>query len=408
MLSTTLASSHVSPTSRTPERDRASSEPARSILTEPALRSSARPSSFPSFALAGAGGGVTLVGSLRELDPVEALSALDERHQPVAVYRLLESASRCSAHRFIQDAAALARLTRDAPHPGVLRVHAVGADRRSFLAEHLDGPTLADVQLLGLHLDEKLHVLRRLGEALVAAHAQALFFGRLRPASVVLRAPLGRGPGQRPLEPVIAELPASADCVHEVGSRYAAPEVRRGGSSGARGDVYAFGRLMQFLLTEKHPLDTDEQLPALDDMRGLPAGLVRIARRCLSTNAATRYRDVVSLAADLAQYQSADHVGIRHPAGKEIRVTRSVVALAPRPVAPARDETKRSDKARAPRVARTSMVVAPAIAADGLWRATAASVVAVLAIGLVSLTGPDAARRMVGAVAPRTQAARLR
>lgn len=398
-MSKLLPSSVIPPTARlqTLERERAGSVPAPL---------SARPSSFPSFALAGsADGDVSIVGPLRDADPAEALAALDADGQAVVVYRLLEGASRCSADRFIQDAAALARLTRDAAHPGLMQVRALGTDRRSFLAEPLDGPTLADVALLGLDLDEKLRVLERICEALVTTHAQAIFFGRLRPASIVLRAPL---------QPVIAELPASADCVHESGARYAAPEVRRARSGGARGDVYAFGRLMQFVLTETAPVDGDEHLPALDGMRALPAGLVRIARRCLSSDPATRYRNVVSVAADLAQYRRADQVGLRHPAGKEQSEGRA--STPPEVAAPsAAARPRRSVPPDAPLAAIAAPVAAARAAAharralappprptDHFRRADAASLMVVLAISLASLTGPDAARRVLGDVVSRT------
>jgi serine/threonine protein kinase len=347
---------------------------------------------FPGFTIAGADGGeVTVLRPLRDADPAEAFSAEDAGGRAVAVYRLREGASRCSAHRFIQDAAALARLTREAPHPGVMGVHAMALDRKSFLAEHVDGPTLGDVEHLQLDLDEKLHVLARICDALVAAHAQAIFFGRLRPTSIVLRAPL---------EPVIAEVPASADCAHEAGGRYAAPEARRGGGVGTRGDVYAFGRLMQFVLGEREPVDEDEQLPALDGMCALPAGLVRITRRCLSTDPATRYRNIASLAADLAQYRQADQVGLRHPAGKERSEPRRIAADA-RPSGPAGTDAVARAVASASRTAAAARALPDP--ADGMRRAAAASLVAVLAIGLASLTGPGA-RRLLGDAIPRAAA----
>ncbi|MEJ7731971.1 MAG: hypothetical protein WKG00_22520 [Polyangiaceae bacterium] len=364
--------------------------------TSPPPASLARPSMFPSFALVGAeGGAITLLGHLRDADPAEALSAQDAEGKPVCVYRLIEDASRCSAHRFIQDAAALARLTREAPHPGVIQVHAMAADRRSFLAERVDGPTLGELPHLRLDLEEKLHVLARLCEALIAAHGQAIFFGRLRPGSIVLRTPL---------EPVIAEVPASADCAHESGGCYAAPEARRGGGVGPCADVYAFGRLMQFVLTETPPVDADEQLPALDGMRALPAGLVRITRRCLSTDLATRYRNMTSLAADLARYRQADHVGLRHPTGKE-RCEPRRAAPAARALAPAGAEAVARAVASASPASAVRAVPDPA---DGLRRATAASLVAVLALGLASLSGPGAARRVLGDVIPRAVAATTR
>jgi hypothetical protein len=351
---------------------------------------------FPSFALAGADGGqIAILGPLREADPAEALSAQDADGSPVCVYRLLDHASRSSAHRFIQDAAALARLTRDAPHPGVIQVHAMAADRRSFLAERVDGPTLAELPRLHLDLEEKLHVLARLCEALTAAHGQAIFFGRLRPGSIVLRAPL---------DPVIAEIPASADCAHESGSCYAAPEARRGGGVGPLADVYAFGRLMQFVLGETTPIDADDQLPGLDGLRALPAGLVRITRRCLSTDLATRYRNIASLAADLARYRQADHVGLRHPAGKERCEPRSV-ATAARAAAPSGAEAVARAVASA---SRQLAVRAVPERHGGVRQATVASLVAVLALGLASIPGPGAARRVLVDMVPRAMAATSR
>jgi hypothetical protein len=331
--------------------------------------------------------GVQSIEVVRRLQPALVWRAQRDDGEMVAVFEVDPAAASGSRRRFLQGAAALARVTREAPNPGLLRVHAVAPDGGSFVADLWTAGTLRDVKALGWSLDKKLAVLRRVCAALTAAHAQCVYFGRLRPDSIVL---------DDDGCPVIAEIGASADASREEGAVYLAPEARLSGAGEARADVYALGRLMQYLLLERDPSPGEELLPALDELCELPAGLVRIVRRCLSSDPGARYRTVSSLAADLGCYREAERVGLGHPRGKE--------RIGPRPTPSARAAASlRATTIRAAsrsgvhaiRLPRTSHDVEITARSGNAIAKVAGGTVAVLAVVLASAAGAADAERGV-------------
>src|SRR6185503_6160513 len=122
----------------------------------------------------------------REVAPAIMWRGENAEGEPVAIFELDADALPASRRRFLQDAAALARVTREAPNPGLLQVHALAPDGNSFVAELWQGGDLRDLVERGLTLGKKLGLVRRICAALTAAHAQCLYFGRLRPESILL------------------------------------------------------------------------------------------------------------------------------------------------------------------------------------------------------------------------------
>jgi hypothetical protein len=88
-----------------------------------------------------------------------------------------------------------------------------------------------------------------------------------------------------------------------------APEQFHGAPPDPRMDVFALGGLLMALLTGRHPRTPDATGGATDltplDRRGLPRGLVAVARRCLAREACERYADAEAVAAELRRWQSA-------------------------------------------------------------------------------------------------------
>jgi formylglycine-generating enzyme required for sulfatase activity/tRNA A-37 threonylcarbamoyl transferase component Bud32 len=81
---------------------------------------------------------------------------------------------------------------------------------------------------------------------------------------------------------------------------YASPEQLMGTNERSfSSDVYSLGRILHFLLLEKHPDLLHEKLPRLDDLQGKPECLVRIIRRCTQFEPERRYQTVDELLVDI-------------------------------------------------------------------------------------------------------------
>jgi serine/threonine protein kinase len=157
--------------------------------------------------------------------------------------------------RFFREAAILRQLV----HPGIVRIRDAGEDRlgRAFLVmERLEGRTLADRLACAVRLspDELSPLLRRLGEALDAAHEEGVLHGDLKPQNVFL---VGED------DVVLVDFGASKvfglERLTATGQlagtpAYLAPEVVRGERAlDLRLDVYALGVLAYEALAGRRP-----------------------------------------------------------------------------------------------------------------------------------------------------------
>jgi Tol biopolymer transport system component len=113
-----------------------------------------------------------------------------------------------------------------------------GEKRLDFLMKKpVDGALLADqLRLGGLSAELALQYAIEVGEAIAAAHARGLVHGSISPDSVVITAG-----GARLLEPL-----ASSGAPNDA---HRSPEQARGESPDSRSDVFAFGILLQGMLT---------------------------------------------------------------------------------------------------------------------------------------------------------------
>jgi serine/threonine protein kinase len=229
--------------------------------------------SLDAFGLAPAVAAGTELGVYRILEPLDAggmgevYRALDTRlHREVAVKVL---------PRFLAaDPERVARLEREARllaalnHPHIATIHGleIAGGVHAIVMELIDGPTLADRLASGpVPLGTALAIARQVAEALEAAHEKGIVHRDLKPANIQLTST----GAVRVLDFGLAmsvDATANADNLIAGTPAYMSPEQARGERVDARSDVWAFGCVL------------DEMLSGTPDV---PAGIRRLLRRCL-------------------------------------------------------------------------------------------------------------------------------
>ncbi len=226
------------------------------------------------------------------------------------------------------DADLLARFRREAQvlaslnHSSIATVHGFeeSAGVRALIMELVDGETLAERIARGpIPLEDTLTIGKQIAEAFEAAHEQGIIHRDLKPANVKVREDgtvkvldfgLAKALGQNP-------RPGSADPSNSptltgratqggmiLGTAaYMSPEQARGKSVDRRADIWAFGVVLNEMLTGKRTFkgeDVSETLAAVlkdvPDFSTLPAAtprpLRRLIQRCLTRDPRTRLRDI--------------------------------------------------------------------------------------------------------------------
>jgi len=166
-----------------------------------------------------------------------------------------------------------AQLIAHLEHPSIVPVYEAGtlADGRAFYAMKLVGGARLDAFAAGPHsLNERLRVVRRVGEALAYAHTRDIIHRDLKPQNVMV-GEFGEVYVMDWGVEAVAGTPA-----------FRAPEARLDQLS----DLYALGALLRFVLPTAAP-------PALR----------AIAAKAMRADPAARYPDVPALLADIERYQ---------------------------------------------------------------------------------------------------------
>jgi len=211
--------------------------------------------------------------------------------------------------RMAREARAVARLS----HPHICALYDVGREgERDFLVmELLTGRTLADRLKDGpLPLDQTLRVGIEIADALAAAHATGIVHRDLKPANVMLTPSgvklLDFGIAKA-FDSVGSAAPASEPGLTSTGIvlgtvPYMAPEQIEGKPSDPRTDIFALGALLYEMATGRPAFSAPTQAaliakvltadaPSMASIRpGIPAGLNRLVRTCLTRDPAVRWQ----------------------------------------------------------------------------------------------------------------------
>ncbi len=238
-----------------------------------------------------------------------------------------------------------AAVTSQLEHPGIVPVHDVGSGPHgepAFVMKRLDGEPLGRLiercraASQPLDLARVAEIVLRVAEAIAYAHRRDVVHRDLKPDNVIVGAlgavhvidwGLAALPAVRPRQPPSGAAGAGRGRGRGAGARrpvasssstygtyrlgtpaWMAPEQLGQAPADARMDVFALGGLLMALLCGHGPRDlgggTAIALAPLE-RRGLPRGLVAVARRCLATEPSARYRDAAAVAEELRSWLSA-------------------------------------------------------------------------------------------------------
>lgn len=217
--------------------------------------------------------------------------------------------------RFRREAEALARLS----HPGIVRVHESGLheDVPYLVMDLVDGQPLHRIAA-SLERAQAVRLVRRLAEAVQAAHAAGVLHRDLKPQNILVRpdgSPVLLDFGLSALE-TGASLTQTGDFLGT--PRYMAPEQAEGASADARTDVHALGLVLYELITGLPAREggSRESLfaAARSGRLALPSHhvpdlapeLEAVILRAAARNPDERYPSARELAEDLARLESGE------------------------------------------------------------------------------------------------------
>ena len=244
------------------------------------------------------------------------------------------------AHR-AQDPEALARLEREAQavaalsHPNILAIHDLGTDRGVFyvVTELLEGETLRNrLASSALPWRKAVETGAAIADGLAGAHLKGVVHRDLKPDNIFITRD-GRVKildfGLARLAPVISQqdqtsaptTPPQTEPGILMGTvGYMSPEQARGSSADTRSDVFSLGCVLYEMLTGRRAFSrptAPETLTAIlnedpadvsESGKQLPAGLIRLLRRCLEKNPDERLQAARDLAFDLRSILSDSEV----------------------------------------------------------------------------------------------------
>ena len=201
--------------------------------------------------------------------------------------------------------------------PNVARLYDGGTTPEGhpyLVMEYIDGISLDNwCEQRGLGLRERILLFLEICATVQAAHEQLVLHCDLKPSNVLVL------PGGQPvlldfgLARILNEARAKPDAGYCTPS-YASPELIRGETVGAAGDVYSLGVMLVEMLSDhpcvREPQDVDVPvvLPSQNAAEGLAwrrnlkGDLDAIAARACALDARQRYRSVEALRADLRRY----------------------------------------------------------------------------------------------------------
>jgi len=237
--------------------------------------------------------------------------------------------------RLMREARAQARID----HPSVCKVYEVGEDEgRPYIAmEFVEGEPL-DVAAKDLTTEQKVLLVRKITEAIQAAHAAGLVHRDLKPANILVVERDGEPHpyvldfGIARIEEVVG-LTMTGQVIGTPG--YLSPEQARGDlkSIDRRTDVFSLGVILYELLSEKRPFTGESQVEILlnlmdadpPPLRAIAPQVSRdletVVMTCLEKDPERRYPSARSLADDLGRFLDGEPVEAR-PVGLGERLVR--------------------------------------------------------------------------------------
>ncbi len=237
--------------------------------------------------------------------------------------KFLRSDSPEQIYRFLQEARAQARLD----HPHICKVYEVGEiGGRPYIAMQLiPGQKLAQAAA-HMTLEQKLHVIRQIAEALHAAHRQGLVHRDVKPSNILVERTEEGEWRAYILDFGLArmtEAPGVTTSGTIIGTpQYMAPEQVRGTFTALdrRTDVYALGATLYEILTGRPPFSGEstaeillqilekDPIPPRKIQPSIPHDVETIVLKCLEKEPHRRYESARALAEDLRRYLEGEPI----------------------------------------------------------------------------------------------------
>jgi len=251
----------------------------------------------------------------------EVYKAEDLRLERIVVLKFLPEELAKDPHsleRFRREAKAASALN----HPSICTVHDFGEDAgRAFIAmEYLEGETLAARIKRGpLSLEEVFKIAMPVAVALGTAHRKGIIHRDLKPGNIMLTESgaklldfgLARYASQNATDDE-AGAPALSGETQVAGTLpYMSPERLRGGGTGSRGDIFAFGAVLYEMLAGRRAFEGQTNLETIaaveheeprhlrEFRKNVPDDLEHVIRRCLRKRPEERYASMSEIEHEL-------------------------------------------------------------------------------------------------------------
>ena len=244
----------------------------------------------------------------------QVFEAYDPHLKRTVAVKLLLNGTVIDVHRFVREAQAQAAQT----HPDICPVYEAGEQDGTpyIVMKRIDGLPL-DQATAGMPLERKLELLRRIADAVHAAHRTGLVHRDLKPGNILVEQVTDGEDKPYVLDfglaRSIADGAVTVDGEALGTPAYMAPEQLRGAGHAIdrRADIYALGATLYHLLAATPPFP-DSGFAALQAIAerdpqplsplGVPRDVEAIVFKCLEKEPERRYRSAHALAADLGRY----------------------------------------------------------------------------------------------------------
>ena len=188
-------------------------------------------------------------------------------------------------------------------HPlRVAEVIAVATDLTAYVVRDYDNGAITNIVDVAITMRAGLEMFRSVCETVAALHREGVMVRTLKPNNILIDG----------LSPIIGEidmvdLPSLVEVRGDLAGygSYVAPEELIGqGTRSPTADVYALGKLVDYLLTGHEPIAPVGSPPLIADRKGTSPVLIDIVKRCLAKDPADRYQYVDDLLEDLTNFEA--------------------------------------------------------------------------------------------------------
>ncbi len=182
---------------------------------------------------------------------------------------------------------------------------AVAPDFTAYVARYYGDGTLEQMVNVNVTLDTGLQLFEQLCKSFEAIHAMGALVRSIKPSNILLE-------GLTPLltEIDMIDLPTMMECSANAGgyAAYAAPEeLTRRGTRSPSADVFALGKLLEYLLTGQDPVDPLTGTSILKARTEIPPFLVQLVERCTEPDPARRFQHVSDVLVELERFRAEGH-----------------------------------------------------------------------------------------------------